>query len=99
MSLVHLAFAMAAFGTACLIACAYGLWRISRDEKRQQLKQQRIDEINARLRRVPAAPDNTEGLRLDWHDECERLWKASGGSDTGLDQLFTQLGQPRKEEQ
>ena len=36
MNLVYAAIAMAAFGTACLIACAYGLWRISRDEKRRQ---------------------------------------------------------------
>ena len=36
MNLVHLAFAMAAFGTVCLVGCAYGLWRIWRGEKQQQ---------------------------------------------------------------
>ena len=37
----------------------------------------RIDEANRRLGRVPAAPDNTQGLRLDWADEAELIWAAS----------------------
>lgn len=58
----------------------------------------RIADANARLGRVPAADDNTEGTRLDWHDECERLWVAPYDPQTGLDLLRRDIRKQQREE-
>lgn len=70
-----------------------------REARVQQQRDQRIADVNARLRRVPAAPDNTEGTRLDWHDECERLWSAPFDPQTGLELLRRDVRKQQREEE
>lgn len=101
--------------TACLAGAAAGHWWVIRPLKQSARDSQRtpddvyrdaaahrarrIADTQARLDRVPAAPDNTEGVnRSDW-DDCELILAATRDIENGLDQLFTQLGQPRKEDQ
>lgn len=55
----------------------YRLQSRNRAARAQQQNDERIAEVNARLQGVPAAPDNAEGMRLDWHDQCELLWTAT----------------------
>lgn len=58
----------------------------------------RIAEVNARLGRIPAAPDNTEGLHRGNWDECELIWSAPFDPQTGLDRLRHELNKQRREE-
>jgi hypothetical protein len=48
---------------------------------------------------VPAAPDNTEGTRLDWHDHCELLWAAPYDPQTGLDRIRHDYRNQQREEE
>lgn len=63
-----------------------------------EYRARRIADTQARLDRVPAAPDNAEGMRLDWHDECERLWSAPYDPQTGLELLRREIKQQREED-
>lgn len=66
----------AAAGAGCrAILRAHYQRRDNRTAAAEQLRQARIDDIEARwLANVPAADDNQAGLNLDLHDQCELLW-------------------------
>ncbi|WP_406730938.1 hypothetical protein [Streptomyces sp. NBC_01794] len=72
--------------------------RRERSDRVEAQRAARIAEVNARLGRVPAAPDNQAGSRLDWHDDCELLWATPFDPQTGLDRLRHELRKQRREE-
>lgn len=78
MSAVYAVLILAAYVAFAVIVtrawCRWAARRIAEQQARDG-QPQRIEDIETRAA-VPAAPDNAEGTRLDWHDECERLWSA-----------------------
>lgn len=91
-----LLWAAAWLGIGTVIACQIGHARRAESDKDRIVREAR--ERTAGM--VPAAPDNEEGTRLDWADECALIYsmpdyeRDAAAVEDGLSRLFEQLGPP-----
>ncbi|MGW7053077.1 hypothetical protein [Streptomyces sp. NPDC054887] len=75
MSAVTIAAVLIALGIGLALGHWSALCQARREHRVAQLRAARIADIqNRRPENVPAADDNTAGLNLDLHDQCELLW-------------------------